>query len=142
MKIVPVFPVPDLAGTKVLSPAGTPTFLGDKLSGHPCSNVQEKGFLFSLNLETAYVNQGSKTAATAAATTTAAATKQKQKMVQEIPLNLKKRSAVSLKGSSSIYLVLPSYAERHRAKIKEIITSESKIVLQQLLQQHFHCLLK
>ena len=82
-------------------------------------NVQENGSLYLK--ETAYVNQGSKTAA---ATATTAATKQKQKMVKKTPLNPKKRNAVSLKESSSIYLILPSYAERHKAKIKEIISQE------------------
>ena len=36
MKIIPTFTVPDLPGTKALSPAGPPTFLGGTLSGHPC----------------------------------------------------------------------------------------------------------
>ena len=71
-KFVPTFladKTPDLPGTKDLSPAGPPTILGGKLSGHPSYlNVQESGFLNSK--ENAYVIQESKTTAATAATTT------------------------------------------------------------------------
>ena len=112
-KIAPVFP-PDLPGTKSLFPAGPPIRLGGTLSGYPYLNVQENGSLYSKDI--IHVNQGSKISAAA----------QKQKMVQEVPLNAKKRSAVSADESSSIFLILPSYAEKHKVRIRQILSQEKE----------------
>ena len=118
MKLVPMFlvdPIPDLPGTKDLSPARPPTILGGTLSGLPCYyNAQESGLLILISTETACVTQGPKT--TAAATT-------EEATVKEIPLK-KKRSALPCSESSSIYLVLPSNAEKHKVQIKSIISKE------------------
>ena len=64
------------------------------------------------------------TAAATAATTTHQTAETTHKMGQK---TLLKRSAVPINDnneSRNVFLILPSYAERHRAKIKEIISQE------------------
>ena len=113
-KIVPVFP-PDLPGTKSLFPAGPPIRLGGTLSGYPYFNVQENGALDSKDI--IHVNQVSKIAA---------ATAKKQKMVQEVPLKIKKRSAVPTEENNSLFLILPSYAAKHKVRIRQILSQEKE----------------
>ena len=49
------------------------------------------------------------------------------KMVEKVPLNIKKRSAVTAKESSSIFfLFLPSYAEKYTSTISTIIAKEKE----------------
>ena len=121
MKIAPVFH-PDLPGAKPLPAVGPPTFLGGTLSGHPFFNVQANGSLHSQ--ASIIVNQGSRKAA--AATTLAAATAQTtEKAMEEIPLRRKRKSSTPA-AENSIYLILPSYAEKHKITIKQIIAKEKE----------------
>jgi hypothetical protein len=121
-KIAPVFR-PDLPGAKPLSAAGPPIILGGTLSGHPFFNVQVNGSLYSQ--ESTTVNQGSRK--TAAATTLAAATAQTtEKAMEEIPLRRKRKSSTPAAENNSMYLILPSYAEKHKITIKQIIAKEKE----------------
>jgi len=113
-KSFPVFP-PDLPGTKSLFPAGPPIRLGGTLSGYPHLHVQENGSLYSKDI--IHVNQVSKIAA---------ATAKKQKMVQEVPLKIKKRSAVPTEENNSLFLILPSYAAKHKVRIRHIFSQEKE----------------
>ena len=86
------------------------------LSVNPYCNVQENGFLDSK--DTTNVNQGSKRAA---ATTTATVQKT---MVEKIPF--KKRSAVLNEESSSIFMILPSYAAKHKVRMRQILSQQKE----------------
>ena len=115
-KIAPVFR-PDLPGAKPLSAAGPPIILGGTLSGHPFFNVQVNG---SLDSKKNYlVNQGSRKTAAATTGLAAATTQTTQKTMEETPLK-KRKSAAPTEENSSIYLILPSYAETHKNTIKQI----------------------
>ena len=109
---------PDFPGTKDLSPAGPLTICGGTISGYPSySYVQESGFLYSKELTT--VIQESKTT-----TKPAAATATTEKTMGKVAPLLKihrKRSPVPNNETSSIYFILPSYVEKHKAEIKMII---------------------
>ena len=93
--------------------AGPPLRLGGTLSVNPYCNVQESGALYSK--DSTNVNQGS---SRAAATTTT-----KKKMVEKVPL---KRSAALYEENSNIFLILPSYAAKHKVRIREILTQEKE----------------
>ena len=110
-KIVPVFPT-DLPGTKTLFAAGPPIRLGGTLSVNPYCNVQENGSLYSKYVTS--VNQGSTREPTATTEKT---------MVEKIAL---KRSAVLNEENSNIFLILPSYAAKHKVRIREILTQEKE----------------
>ena len=122
MKINPTFraaKIPDFHRTKDLSPAGPLTIRGGTISGYPSyTYVQESGSHCSKELHT--VIQESKTTAEPAAAT---ATTEKT-MVKEVQLKQRKRSALPINETSSVYLILPSYAEKYKAKINMIIAQE------------------
>ena len=104
--------IPDLPGTEAMVPTGPLTIGGGTASSSPSNTfVQDYGPPFSK--ETSIVNQESR--ATATRTTT------KKTMGQKAPL---KRSAVPRDENSSVYLILPSYAEKHKKEIKQIIATE------------------
>ena len=124
MKINPTFQaakIPDFHGTKTLSPAGPLTICGGTISGCPSySYVQESDSLFST--EITIVNQESKTTSRQTAAT-ATAEKTMGKEVRKVK-TATKRSDVPNNELSSVYLILPSYAEKHKAEIKQIIANK------------------
>ena len=97
---------------KTLFVAGPPIHLESTLSVNPYCNVQENGFLYSNDVSN--VNQRSTRAPTATT---------KKTMVEKIAL---KRSAVLNEENSNIFLILPSYAAKHKVRIREILTQEKE----------------
>ena len=97
--------IPDLPGTETTFPTGPLTIGGGTTSGSPSNTfVQDYGPPFSK--ETSINNQESRATATTTTTTT-------KNNGTKAPL---KRSDVPRDENSSVYLILPSYAEKHKKK--------------------------
>ncbi len=110
--------IPDRLGTEISVPKGPLILVGGTTSGCP-SNTFVQDFSPPFSKINAFVNQEPRaTAAATAATTTHQTTETILKMGQK---TLLKKSAVPFNNiieSRNVFLILPSYAEKHSKEIK------------------------
>ena len=112
--------IPDLRGTETLVPEGPLILGGGTTSGCPSNTLVQD---YGPPKDISFVNQEPRATATTAATIHKAAETTHQ-MGQKTSL---KRSAVPSdenNESRSVYLILPSYAEKHSKEIKQVIATE------------------
>ena len=104
-----------------MSPEGPLSTRGGTTSGRPSySYVQDSGPPFSKEMSIVIQVSRPTPKQTAPSATT------KISMGKETPLSnaAKKRSDVPFDEVSSVFLILPSYAEKHKTEIKQIIANE------------------